>query len=107
MSTANPLLRFDSLSVPEKIGFFETSGDAMLVDCEGTALYQFLKKTITDDAENAYVKKKALEKFVNGVLIKKIKVRQALTVLIDDWNQEELFLELERVKALYLLYDHE
>src|SRR5690606_7375993 len=32
---------------------------------------------------------------------------QALSMLIDDWNIDELFLEIERLRFLYLLFEHD
>jgi len=107
MARSNLILEFNKRSLQEKIEFFEQHGEALLSHTDGLALYQFLKTVVSDPDANSFVRKKGLELFVNALLIKKIKVRQALTLLIDDWQEDELFLELERIKALYLVYDQD
>lgn len=107
MSTTNQQANFDRLTPPEKISFFETEAETLLLSNDGASLYQFLRKLLLNKDENSYIRKKALDQFTNAVLLNKIKVRQALSVLADDWINEELFLEVERLRVLHLLHEHD
>lgn len=107
MPTADILPHFESLDTPGKIIFFERDSHAFLIDNDSSKVYRFLRKIILTHNENAYVRKKALEQSLKAVLIKKVKIRQVLSMLIDDWDIDELFLEIERLRFLYLLFEHD
>ncbi len=99
---------FESLPLPQKISFFETKIDEVVDSLEETKLNKFLKTIVLDDAENAYLRRRALEVFTDCVFFEKLKARQELIILIDDWNEnEEIFLEIRRLKDLFLFYFNE
>ncbi|PSK92222.1 hypothetical protein [Taibaiella chishuiensis] len=97
---------FAILDLPHKINFFDDAGILNFLELDDIQLNRFLKNIVLDDEENDYVKKKALNSYLDIVLLNKIKPRQALGLFVDDWKEDsELFLELERLKAIFLLHE--
>lgn len=97
--------KFKSLTVSEKITFFDIEIVATIDELNDQQLYLLLKEIIVDPSENSYIRKRALEVFINCVFLKRIKVRQALSLLIDEWaDDDDLFLRLQRLKELFFFY---
>ncbi|SFD60898.1 hypothetical protein [Bacillus sp. UNCCL81] len=108
MSYSVDLQKFKTLPLKDKYYFFENKGIEELINLDSKLLQQFFKKIIQDNDENEYIRKKALEKFINFVMINKIKKRFALNLLVDEWDSsEECFLELTRLRKLFLFYDED
>lgn len=58
--------------------------------------------------ENSNIRQKALETFMNLVMLGKIRKRVALNLLLDEWiESEDAFLEISRLKSLFLFYEDE
>ncbi|MBW3496194.1 hypothetical protein [Bacillus sp. FDAARGOS_1420] len=99
---------FQNMKIHEKIYFFDIKSPDILINFDGKKVQQFLKNIILDSGENLYIRKKALENFINLVMIKKIKKRSALGILIDEWEfTGDDFLEITRLKKLFLFYEDE
>ncbi|MCX2454343.1 hypothetical protein OQX61_23940 [Pedobacter sp. PLR] len=99
---------FAALCLPEKIRFFDDAEIQKFFDLDDIQLNGFFKNIVLDEAENDYVKKKALGNYVDVVLLNKIKPRQALGLFVDDWKKDgELFLELERLKTVFIFHELE
>lgn len=99
---------FATLGLSEKINFFDDAKMQGFIDLEANQLNGFLKDIVLNDQENDYVKKKALENYIDVLLLNKIKPRQALALFVDDWkNDSELFLEIDRLKTIFLLHELE
>lgn len=75
---------------------------------ESKQLYIFLKRIILCDKENIYNKKQAIDLVIKLVFFDEIKVRQALSILLDEWiKSEDCMLECYRIKRLTLFYQYE
>lgn len=99
---------FKKYSTAKKIEFFDSDIQKVARGLTEKELYAFLRATILDKEENSYIRKKALEVFVNCILLKMLKVRHGLSLLIDDWETDaETFLEAQRLKELFLFYDED
>jgi|GEM_PF-1007502 len=104
----NKLTEFDKLTVPERLSFLEEHFPAALTGFSEKQLNDFLSGIIGNGQENNYVRRKALNLFIDLVVTGSLKTRHALTVLIDNWQDNaDLFLEVQRVKDLYFFYDQE
>lgn len=102
------ITEFNLLNLPEKFEFFESEVKNIVSSLDEKNLYLFFKFIITNSLENSNIRKKALESFINSVLLNKLKERQALSLLIDNWeSNNEIFLELYRLNVLFLFYDKE
>lgn len=99
---------FGKISAAEKVFFFDTSIVEICVQTEGGDLFKFFKAIILNQNEDAYIRKRGLEEFMRCVGFQKILPRHVLTLLVDDWMDTPfLFLELQRIKGLYLVYAEE
>ena len=108
MSTAKNISIYDELSTSQKFLFFEEGFISAISSVCEKDLNHFLREIIFDSSENTYIRKKALETFVECVIIKRLKVRHALCLLVDDWSfGTEMFLELQRLKELFFFYNEE
>jgi hypothetical protein len=108
MVDATDTNNFQFLTLQEKFSFFETTIDEVVTSFDEKELNRFLKTIILNHAENAYLRKMAVEVFTDCVFLNKLKVRNELNILIDEWNEnEEIFLELRRLKDLFLFYNAE
>jgi hypothetical protein len=108
VSNSTLYIDYKKFSLSEKIDFFDEEVGNEIKSMEHKELNSFLSQIILDNSENAYVRKSAQKIFVECVFINKIKPRQALTLLVDNWNNEtEIFLEIQRIKDLYFFYDEE
>ena len=108
MTNSTKKMNFKSLSMPQKFNFFEDYNNSPLISLKKNSLNTFLREIILDSSENNNIRKKALTTFIDYVALGKIKKRQALSLLIDEWsNNSDLFLDLQRLKDLFLFYNEE
>ncbi|MGV8826717.1 MAG: hypothetical protein ACWA6U_00225 [Breznakibacter sp.] len=106
MNKTFDISNFKTLSVPEKLDFLGDSFIASIKEFDEKSLNSLLRSIILDCNENAYVRKSVLELFTELVILGKIKIRHAYSLLIDDWeSSEDVFLELQRLKDLLLYYE--
>lgn len=100
---------FNSLDLSERIDFWKEGFPTFSKQVSSGEQYRIIKKIILNETENSYVRKIAVHNLVNLILINKLKVRHGLSILIDDWGEisNEVFLELERCKSLFLFYNEE
>lgn len=108
MQDLNNISTFKGLTLSEKIYFFEGHNNSTLESLSDKSLNDFLRKIILDNKENVNIRKNALQTYVHYSAIGRIKVRQTLSLLIDEWdNNADVFLKLQRLKDLYLFYNEE
>ncbi|MFV8369509.1 hypothetical protein [Flavobacterium sp. LB2R40] len=101
-------MNFNFLSLSEKFYFFDCEVNEIIDSSENIDFNVFFSKIILDDSENSNIRKRALEIFIECVFLKKIKTRQALNLLVDNWNNNcDVFLKLQRLKDLFFFYDQE
>lgn len=99
---------FCDYSLSKKIAFFDNEASSVVQSVEDSDLYKFLKQIILNITENTFVRRKAISTLVESVFLGKIKERQAITILIDEWeNSQHIFLELQRIKDLLYFFDIE
>jgi len=99
---------FYTYPLSKKVDFFDNGLVSIIQSVEGNQFYKFLKQIILDVAENAFVRKSAISTLVESVFLKKIKNRQAISILVDEWEDSpDIFVELQRVKDLFYFYDIE
>ncbi|MDA2480181.1 hypothetical protein ACS2TZ_27140 [Bacillus cereus group sp. Bce025] len=99
---------FEHWTIKEKFYFFDVKSNEILMNIDSKKVQQFLKGIILNSEENSNIRKKALENFINLVLLQKIKKRFALNLLLDEWiKTEDEFLEIIRLKKLLLFYEDE
>jgi hypothetical protein len=97
---------FGSYSTAQKVGCFDNDIQHTIGNLSDKDLYLFLRDVTLDDQENLYVRKKALQTFINFILLKRLKVRQGLSLLVDDWvDSGDTFLEVQRFKELFLFFE--
>ncbi|MGL5277257.1 hypothetical protein [Myroides sp.] len=102
------IIKFRKLTIAEKFDFFDNKVTNLINSNQEFDFNTFLSQIIIDHVENSNIRKRALETFTICVLLKKIKVRQALNLLIDNWNNNsDVFLKLQRIKDLFFFYDQE
>ena len=108
MDKPNSYMDYTNFSISEKFDFFDIEISNVVQTMEKRRLNKFLKNIILDSSENSHIRKSAQKVFIECVFLNKLKPRQALNLLIDDWIEpSELFLEIQRIKDLYFLYDIE
>ena len=99
---------FKQYPLYEKFAFFCNGNTQKLHEFSARELHLFLKAIITDETENSDIRKHALKIFVDFALADKIKLRHAVSLLLDDLEgTEETFLQLRRLKDLFLFYEQE
>ncbi len=107
LNTKN-ILSFKDLTLPEKFNFFEGKENETLKSLSDKNLNVYLKRIILDNKENNNIRKNALQAYIQYTAINRIKVRQTLSLLIDEWDDDaDVFLKLQRLKDLYLFYNEE
>lgn len=100
------LERFNKKGVNEKLNFLRDSN--LFGKKSQNDFFVFIKGIILDRSENTYIKKEALTLLIDHFLLGNIKERQILSLLLDDWQFEnDIFLEVQRLKILYLFYEKE
>lgn len=102
-------IEFNSLSLAKKIQFFDSDIAVNAIQSMSEIeLNKYLKNIILDKSENSFVKIKAQRVYIDCVFLDKIKKRQALSVLIDEWEiSNNIFIEKQRIQDLYLFYYEE
>ncbi|WP_282124974.1 hypothetical protein [Marinifilum flexuosum] len=106
MNKSVDISNFQKLSIPEKIDFLSGEFLESIKSLDEKTLNSVLRGVVLDSKENPYVRKSALELFTELVILGKVKTRHAYSLLIDDWvSDEDIFLELQRLKDLLLYYE--
>lgn len=99
---------FCTYSLSKKIDFFDNGMTAVVQSVEESKLYRFLKSIILNINENASIRKSAISVLVESVFLGKIKDRQAISILVDEWEKSSnIFVEVQRIKDLYYFFDLE
>ena len=99
---------YQTLSIAEKFSFFLSSPHEDLERLNSIDLSKFLSAIALDQTENSNLRKRAVELHTEYILVKRIKTRRALSLLIDDWNDtQEVFLEVRRLKDLFLFFEED
>ena len=99
---------FCTYPLSEKVDFFDNGIVAIFQYIEDSQLYKFLKQIILNVTENAFIRKSAVSILVESVFLGKIKNRQAISILVDEWEDSpHVFVELQRVKDLFYFFDIE
>lgn len=107
MSTIS-YIEFCTYPLPKKIDFFDNGLTAIIQSVEDNQLYKFLREIILNITENAFVRKSAISTLVESAFLGKIKDRQVVSILVDEWEvSPHLFLELQRIKDLFYFYENE
>ncbi|MED4355057.1 hypothetical protein P9265_22565 [Schinkia azotoformans] len=97
---------FEGWSLKDKFYLFDEMISDLVNKLNQKEIQRFLKDVILNANENSYIRKKALENFLNLVRLHQIKKRYALNLLIDDWiESNDIFVELIRIKNLLLFYE--
>ena len=71
---------FCNYPLSDKIDFYDKGIGSIIQSVEDVELYRFLKSTILNITENAYIRKTAISTLVELVFLKKIKERQAISI---------------------------
>lgn len=98
---------FSVKSIPERIAFLQFDFFSEAEKLTDKELNILLSTIISDPNENTYVQKLAIEGLMNLVFLNKLKPRQALAILIDNWGLDDLSLNTTRIKSLYYLIEYE
>ncbi len=99
---------FKKLSLQNKYRFFDFEFEANINSVDSKELNRLFRGIILDDSENDNIRKRALQLFIDCALLERIKVRQVLSLLLDDWNDNaDIFLKIQRLKELFLFYAEE
>lgn len=98
---------FIVMSVSERIAFLQFDFFAEAEKSTDKELNILLSGIISDSSENTYIQKLAIERLMDLIFLNKLKPRQALAVLIDDWTADDVSLNVTRIKSLYYLFDYE
>lgn len=98
---------FRAFDVPSKIRYFDR-GEDDFNNVKSADINSFFVAIFNDAIENCYVKQQALKTFLSLVIVEKINTRHALSLLIDNWDDNcGLHLRIERYRALYLFFDQD
>jgi hypothetical protein len=101
-------IEFCKYPLSKKIDFFDNGMAAIVQSVEESQLYKFLKSIILNISENASIRKSAISILVESVFLGKIKDRQAISVLVDEWEESShIFVEVQRIKDLFYFCDIE
>ncbi|MBP0613944.1 hypothetical protein J8J42_12940 [Chryseobacterium sp. cx-311] len=98
---------FTTMNVPERITFLQVDFFAEAEKATKKELNTLLSSIVSYPNENTYIQKLAIERLMDLVFLNKIKPRQALAVLIDNWDHEDVPLNITRIRSLYYLFEHE
>lgn len=98
---------FTPKSIPERIRFLQFDFFAEAKMSTDKELSFLLSTIILDSAENTYVRKLAVERLMDLVFLEKLKPRQALTILIDNWEADEVLLNITRIKSIYYFSEYD
>lgn len=99
---------FNFLSIIDKIELIDTQKIIyQLQDLGNKELNEFLKTCIIEE-DNLFIKKSVLKFYTELVLVGKLKSRQILSFLIDEWpDNSDLHLQLQKLKDLVYFFDEE
>lgn len=101
-------IEFSNYPLPKKVDFFDNGVAAIIQSMEEIQLYKLLKEIILNISENSFIRKSAISTLVESVFLGKIKDRQAVLVLVDEWEKsEQIFVEVQRIKDLFYFYNLE
>lgn len=98
---------FEVMNIAEKITFFQFNFFAEAEKSTGKDLNTLLNSVMSDSNENTYVQKLAMDRLMDMVFLTKLRPRQALTILIDNWIGQDLSLNTRRIRSLYYLFEYE
>lgn len=98
---------FAKINIPEKIDFLDLSFFNVVEKSSERELNALLQNVVIDKSENTYVQRLAIERLMDLIFLKELKPRHALSILIDNWDSNDLSLNTLRIKSLYYLYDYE
>lgn len=104
------LVKYNQLSTPQKLDFFEIKFEVETEEYEEKLIGSFLKSVVLDSNEYSFLRKKALELHTEFVLLETFKPRHQLSLLIDEWDDNDtsaLELEVRRLKDLSLFYEQD
>jgi hypothetical protein len=102
------LEQYSVFTISKKFYFFGCEAHEILGSLEERDIYKFLRSIILDERENPNIRKKAIELHTDYILVNRLKPRYALDILIESWTeQQDIFLEVRRLKDLFLFYDSE
>ena len=105
MTAISNIAEFKSLTLAQKFEFFDSGINQSLNEFSNQQIHELLKNIILDKSENSNIRKHSVSLLTDCVLLNRIKIRQALNILIDDWHDEiEVFLEVQRLKDLFFYY---
>lgn len=108
MKDLDGLNDFENWPIKDKFFFFDNNSNDFLNKMDMKVVQRFLNDTILNSNENLNIRKNALDVLMNFVLVQKIKKRVALNLLLDQWFETgDVFLEITRLKNLFILYDDE
>lgn len=96
-----------AMNLPEKITFLQVDFFGEAEKATEKELNTLLSGIVSDSNENTYIQKLAIERLMDLVFLNKIKPRQALAILIDNWDGENVSLNITRIKSLYYLFEYE
>lgn len=99
--------QFAKINIPEKIDFLKLSFFNVVEKSSERELNALLQNIVLDESENTYVQRLAIERLMDLIFLKELKPRHALSILIDNWDSNDLSLNTLRIKSLYYLYDYE
>lgn len=98
---------FHKLRLVDKIDYFDKDINDY-TNLKVIDVNKFLSSIILDNLENEYVKQRALKTFLSLVIMEVINTRYALSLLIDNWNENTgVHIRIERYRALYLFFDED
>jgi hypothetical protein len=108
MSTLTSIDDYKALELPERFAFFEHGIHDLITNLSDQELYSFFKGIVLDRSENENIRKNAVSILTNCVLLGRIKIRQALNVLLDEWiTTDNQHLESQRLKDLFFFYEED
>lgn len=99
---------FNTYSTSEKIDFFDDGIVDVINSMDNQKLYKFFKNIILNIDENSYVRVCSQKYLTESVFLNKIKIRQAMNILLDEWSDtKEVHLEAQRLKDLFYFFGEE
>lgn len=97
----------DSKNLLERIEFLQFVFFEVAEKASEKELNIVLSTVISDFNENSYLQRLAIERMMDLIFFGKLKPRQGLAVLIDNWQSVDISLNTIRIKSLYYLFEYE
>lgn len=97
----------DSKNLLERIEFLQFVFFEVAEKASEKELNIVLSTVISDLNENSYLQRLAIERMMDLIFFGKLKPRQGLAVLIDNWQSVDISLNTIRIKSLYYLFEYE